>query len=451
MTPVKPFVAVDEAVQKQTFDEWRGRSAATIQSERDKVESDMERIVEQAGPDLDLAQVEALDGQMLAEKCAAMVGINSRLAGLEDALRERTELEQVAQDIRDGNRGGGEDPDPKQAPRVVVEPRAEPTIADRFFAELRARGKTLADVAAGGVKMTLSMPGREQFNTLFETGAGWDPFVTRRPGYIASPQREIQVTDVFPTSPTGQNAISYLEETTFDNTSAEVAEGTASPEAELKQTERTQPVREIAVEIPVTKVQLEDEQQVTTYLNERLLFMTRQRVDGQLLKGDGIAPNMEGVLSRTGLLDYDFTHNVSNDIEKPFNALKKAKTKTAVDGRCMPSHYILHHSIWDDASLSESSAGGYYLGSPAEMFVERCWGLPVVKSDHLSDGSDTDEVGGLVGDFMNFSRLHVRRDFGLEVGFSGDDFSKRQVRIQATVRITLEVSRPSAFCTLTRP
>ena len=449
---IEPFSAVDEAERHKAFNAWRGKPAADIEAERDTVERDMERAFQQAGPQLELDKVDALGSGTLAEKCASLVGMHSQLAGLEDALRERRELDQVAQNIRAGNRGGGASEKPSPPP-VMIQPSPPESLSDRFFAHLRQRGRPLDDVAKSGIAISMSLPGREVFNVLFESGAGWAPFVPRQPGYVPSAQREIQVTDVFPRSPTNQSAIQYMEETTFDNSAAEVAEGTASPEAQLALSERTEPIREIAVEIPVTRVQLEDEDQVRAYLDEQLLFMLRQRVDGQLMTGDGTAPNLSGVLDRADLLELEFTHdNATNrNLQKPFNTFKKAKTEVNLQGRAMPSHYIMHHSIWDDASLSESSAGGYYLGSPAEMFIERCWGLPVVKSDHLSADDTDGEIGALVGDFSNFSRLWVRRDFELEVGFSNDDFSKRQIRIQGTVRIALQVRRPAAFCTVTRP
>ena len=72
-------------------------------------------------------------------------------------------------------------------------------------------------------------------------------------------------------------------------------------------------MREITTEIPVTRVQLEDEAQVRAYLEDRLMFMMRQRVDGQILNGDGTAPNISGVLDRTDLQDQDWAHVGTTD------------------------------------------------------------------------------------------------------------------------------------------
>ena len=448
----RPFASVDEAEVQRVFTDWRGKPSGEIDRERKAVENDMARAFEQAGTDLELEKIDSLGGATLAEKTESLVKLHSRLSGVEDALRERTELEQVRSDIRSNNRGGGS-ASAEPVPTVAIQRLEPPSLTDRVYADLRERGVNLASEArrGGGVSLEAVLPGRDILDTLFETDDGWDPFVSRMPGYVPSPQRPVQVTDIFPRFPTNQHAVKYMEETTFTNAAVEVAEGGSAPGATLELTERTESVQKIAVHIPVTEEQLEDEDQVRAYLDDRLMFMLRQRLDGQLLLGDGTSPNISGALDRTGVQDQEWTHDDSDVPEKPINTLRAAKTKVVVGGRAMPSHFVIHHNIWDTIATSESESGGYYLGSPANPFAERMWGLPVVLSDHLDDGTEEDKVGAVVGDFRNFSALHVRRDFTLDVGVSNDDFLKGQMRIRGTVRVALAVYRPKAFCQISRP
>ena len=450
-TTNKPYAAIDPAVVTQTRQEWRGKPAATIEAERASVERDMERAVEQAGPDFDLEKVTTLNGS-LADKAKALVTIHSRLSGIEDALQERTELERVARDIRDGNRGGGGEQESPVQPVSIQRPRP-PSIADHVFADLRERGLDLAREARSrtGVTVETSLGGNDILDTLFETGAGWDPFVQRQPGYVPIIQRPVQVVDIFPRFPTRQHSIDYMEQTTRTNAAAEVAEGGSAPEATIEFTERSDPVRQISVHIPVTEVQLEDEDQMRSILDMEMIMMLRQRLDGQVLNGDGSAPNISGVLERSNVSGIDWTHDANKVLEKPLSTMKLAKTKVALTGRAMASHYILHHSTWDETSLSESASGGYYLTNPVGGFEERIWGLPVVLSDHLEDGTAEDTVNGLCGDFLGFSKLWIRRDFVTSIGFSGDDYLKDTIRIKGTVRAALQVTRPQAFCTISRP
>ena len=130
--------------------------------------------------------------------------------------------------------------------------------------------------------------------------------------------------------------------------------------------------------------------------------------------------------------------------------LKKAKTKLILTARVMPNVYALHHNIWDEIALSETDSAGYYLGSPADNFQERLWGLPVVLTDHLSDGVNAGDNGGLCMDTM-YIRQWMRRAIHSEVGLNGTDFVQRQLTIRAGMRACLQVRRPPAVMRIKYP
>ena len=311
--PMKSFASVDETKRKETFTAWRGKPAAAITTKRDEVERAMTTAFNQAGEDLDLAKVTAIgDGKSLAEKCEALIGVHSELSGLEDALTERAELDRVAQDIRAGNRGGGvsaADPPPVQ----LVRPAPRARLADLIRADFKAHGDLpplgsaafASQMASFPLKSTLSV--RDDLATLFKTDAGWAPESVRDPGYVPSRRHPIQFVDILPRSSTTQELVRYMEETTYTNAAAGVAEGAAAPESTLALTQKETAVRKIATHIPVTREEMEDEPQVESYLNDTLPFMVRQAVDLATLKGDGTAPNLRGLLTVTGIQDIGWT------------------------------------------------------------------------------------------------------------------------------------------------
>ena len=190
-----------------------------------------------------------------------------------------------------------------------------------------------------------------------------------------------------------------------------VAEGAPPPESTLRLTQQETFVRKIATHIPVTREEMEDEPQVESYINETVPFMVRQATDLAVLMGDGAGTNIRGLLNVTGLQDIDWSAARAN----PLNTLRKAKTLIRVGGRAMATHYVLNPSVWDDTVLSESSAGGYYYGSPQNDFTERVWGLPVVLSDHLGSTTTSGDVNGLIGDFSPmWIQLRLRRELETE-------------------------------------
>ena len=227
-----------------------------------------------------------------------------------------------------------------------------------------------------------------------------------------------------------------------------VAEGAPPPESTLRLTQQETFVRKIATHIPVTREEMEDEPQVESYLNETVPFMVRQATDQAALMGDGAGTNIRGLLHVTGIQDIDWTAARA----KPLNTLRKAKTLIRFGGRAMATHYVLNPSVWDDTVLSESSAGGYYYGSPQNDFTERVWGLPVVLSDHLVSTKASGDVNGLIGDFSPmWIQLRLRRELETEWGYINDDWAKEILRIKASIRLALVVKRPQAFATISMP
>ena len=286
--PIKPFASVDETKRKETFTAWRGKPVAAITTKRDEVERAMTTAFNQAGDDLDLAKVTAIgDGKSLAEKCEALIGVHSELSGLEDALTERTELDRVAQ------------------------------LADLIRADFTQQGDIPAlgsaafasQMASLPLKSTLLVRDDAILATLFKTDAGWAPESVRDPGYVPSRRHPIQFVDILPRSSTTQELVRYMEETTYTNAAAGVAEGAAVPESTLALTQQETAVRKIATHIPVTREEMEDEPQVESYLNDTLPFMVRQAVDLATLKGDGTAPEPPGPAHHDG----DSGHRLDDD------------------------------------------------------------------------------------------------------------------------------------------
>lgn len=277
-----------------------------------------------------------------------------------------------------------------------------------------------------------------EVKALFETSAGWAPESTRTGKLVDFATRPVQVLDFIPTTTTGQAAVVYMEETTYTQAAAETAEGGAFPESAFQLAEVSSPVRKISHFIPVTDEQLEDVSQVQGYLNNRLAFGIRQRTDGQVLVGDGIAPNLEGIVNRTGV------QTQAKATDPIPDAIHKGLTKARVTGRSIPNAVMLHSNDWERVRLLRTADGIYIWGSPAETGIARIWGLPVVQTEVLTEGV------GLVGDFANFSELAIRRGITLKVSDShGTYFVEGKQAIRADFRAALQVYRPEAFCTVT--
>jgi HK97 family phage major capsid protein len=380
-------------------------------------------IFTEAGPEMDLAKVKAIDGDTSA-KAAAIKALNDEMTDLGTKADELRGVARAAAAVRDGEEKGetSDDQDPDEDRRT----KRIPTFGEAFV-KSGAGGKLKGRVVELDVEL----------KTLFQTTAGWTPETTRGPRLIFDQQRPVQVVDFIPQTTTNQSAVTFMEETTFTNAAAETAEGIAKPEAALALTEQTSPVRKIAVWIPVTDEQLEDVPRIQQYLDNRLGFMVRQRLDLQIISGDGTAPNLSGMLDQVGI------QTQAKGADPTPDAVYKAITKVNVIGQAMANLVIFHPNDWQDVRLLRTVDGIYIWGNPSDAGPERIWGLPVAVVQAATENT------AIVVD-TTFTELAMKK--GLEVKVSDSHasfFIENKQAVRAELRAAFIVYRPNAICSVT--
>lgn len=383
-------------------------------------------VLDEAGPDLDFTKITSLAGDSRA-KAEAIQALDAELNDLGDEVLRLKAVQDAADRIKrlPAQRGSGPDGEGEQE----HEAKAARSLGEAFVksaAYTDRKGKI-------GPEAHLDV----ELKTLMTTVAGWAPETTRTGTVIPFATRPIQVTDLVPGTTTRQAAVVYMEETTFTNAAAEAAEGGTYAESALALTEQSSPVRKIATFLPVTDEQLEDETQVAGYIDNRLRFMVAQRLDAQILTGNGTAPNLRGINNVVGI------QTQAKGADPVPDAVYKAMVLIRVTGRAIPSAVVMHPLDWQDVRLLRTADGIYIWGNPSEAGPERLWGLPVAQSDAQTQNT------GLVGDF-SFSELSVRRGVDVQVSNShGTFFVEGKQAIRADMRAAFLVYRPAAFCTVT--
>lgn len=274
--------------------------------------------------------------------------------------------------------------------------------------------------------------------TLMTTAAGFAPESIRQPGFVEAASRPIQLLDIIPIFPIGQDQHVYMEETTRVHAAAEKAEGAAFAESQFAFTERTSPVKKITDSIPVTDEQLEDVTLVGGYINGRLTFGIRQRLDGQVLVGDATGANLRGLANVVGI------QTQAKGADPVMDAFFKAMTKIRLTGRAIPTHHLMHPTDWQGIRLTRTADGIYIFGAPTEAGPERLWGLPVVQQDAKAAGT------GYTGSFQPaWISLFERRGVDVQIGYVGTQFTEGKRTVRADTRVAFSVMRPAAFCEVT--
>ncbi len=277
-----------------------------------------------------------------------------------------------------------------------------------------------------------------ELKTLFQTTAGFAPESIRSGLLVAAAVRPIQVMDLIPSFPINQASFVYMEETTRVHSAAEAAEGASYAESQFQWTQKTSTVRKIADSIPITDEQLEDESQVSSLLDQRLMFGLRQRLDGQILVGDGLGNNLTGINNVAGI------QTQAKGTDDRITAFAKALTLVRFTGRAIPSAAVFHPNDWLAILLIKDANGQFLFGNPfSGAGPTSLLGIPISQSDAQTEGA------GLVGDFQNFSRLDDRRGVVVQTGFVGTQFTDGKVTLRADLRTAFTVTRPAAFCQIT--
>jgi HK97 family phage major capsid protein len=395
------------------------------------------KIFEEAGPNLDMALVKTIEGDSLA-KATEIKRRNQEIGDLAKELEER----QGIADIQSANQQQlEEDRRPANGSRLPAPHNGGGMEPIKSLRSLLADSKEYGAFRAGAVKTAMihipEVTVDREFKTLM-TLTTINNLATRLPGIQESAQEQITVSDLLLQGTTDNNAISYMVETPFTNAATEVAEGGTKPESALAFTERTDSVRKIATWIPATDELLADVSGIESYIRGRLAFMIERRREQQILTGDGIAPNIQGIMNRTGV------QTQAKGADPTPDAVYKAMVLIMVNGMADPTAVVFHPLDWQDVRLLRTADGIYIWGSPADIGPDRIWGLPVRKTTAMTQNT------ALVGAFTPHAQLFRRS--GIDITISTEHstyFVENKVAILAEERVALAVYRPAAFCTVT--
>ena len=264
---------------------------------------------------------------------------------------------------------------------------------------------------------------------------GWLPESPRLGRIEPGVSPPLTVLDLFNPGRTTFNSVPYMRETTSTSGAVETAEGGTKGESTLAFTLVDCPVRTIATVLPITNQLLEDVSACRDYVNGRLGYFVRRRLDLQLLAGDGIAPNLLGIASTPSV------QTQAKGADPAFDAIMKAITKIQVNGGYEPTGIAIHPNDWESIKLTRTADGIYILAHPAEARATGLWSLPVVSTTACTENT------AIVGAFKTAAQPFFRSDLQIAVSDSHSDFFIRnQLMIRAEIRIALAVFRPEAFC-----
>ncbi|TFC20195.1 phage major capsid protein [Cryobacterium sp. MDB2-10] len=223
-------------------------------------------------------------------------------------------------------------------------------------------------------------------------------------------------------------------------TASTVHAGSQFPETSLTTVATILTAKKIGIFTTVVDELFADFPTFASYTNVELQRQITDAENWQLINADGTGDNILGLLNVVGTL-----------------SRAKASTDTALDvleqgitdlrngpSFCAPDAIIIHPSTWSAIRRTKDAYGRYLLGDPGQSTVSDVWGIPVLQTTQIVPGTI------VMGNLEIATQAFIREGVTLSMTNSdGNDFTGGKVKIRATERLALGISRPTALIVLT--
>lgn len=269
-------------------------------------------------------------------------------------------------------------------------------------------------------------------------------------------RKPLRIRDLCSNRRTTSDVVEYVRQTSHTNNAAPVPEATSSAAPTQNQTTgalvrnagggykpegawafevKQETVKTIAEWVPATKRSLADVAQLEGLINDELRLDIEEAEENQIVNGDGTGENFTGILQTSGIQTQVYATDV-------LTTVRKGITKARTVGRVNPNAIVLNPADAEAIDLLKDANERFYFGGPFSVGSTPLWGLPVVESETVAQGT------GLLGDFAK-AVIWDREDTTVTMTDSHEDFFVRNlVAILAEERLAFGVTRPTAFVSL---
>jgi hypothetical protein len=122
-----------------------------------------------------------------------------------------------------------------------------------------------------------------------------------RRGIVPQLRTPLRFLDLIPAVPADGMSSDYIQELGNLDTARETAEGTVKPLAEATYEDATAEHKTVAHFVKLPRQKLADSAELETRLRDRLTYGVRNRLERQVIAGDGAGANIQGILNTTGI------------------------------------------------------------------------------------------------------------------------------------------------------
>lgn len=260
---------------------------------------------------------------------------------------------------------------------------------------------------------------------------------------VMLPRLQPTVADLLGSGSITATALQYWIQVAKEGGPTAVAELGHKPFVHYTWTTKTDVLKKLAGLTKISDESFADIPYIVSEINGQLLYDLAMVEEQQLLTGDGVGPNLEGLLNRSGIgtLTKLAPDSVADTIFKAMTIVQNTQFFA-------PDGIVIHPTTYQDLRLAKDANGQYYGGGffgPAYNngdglnWQPPIWGLKTV----VTPAVPVDQV--LVGNFKQAATVYRKGGVSIDSTNSNvDDFEYNRVTVRVEERLLLQAKRPGA-------
>ena len=302
------------------------------------------------------------------------------------------------------------------------------------YAELMSRKTIISNVVSGSIGSDTGNP----------VGVATSGVLTidRIPGITPEARQTLKIRDALSARPTTMSVVDFVKVSSPMAIASPVAEGSIKPENSVSFTTVSEKVRLLATWIPATRQVLDDFTELFGFIGSSLPFYVNLEEELQLLSGDNTGENLHGLLNQATSFNSGLLPAASKGwtkIDVVGAAISQINAAKEID----PTFVCMHSNDWWQLALTKDSYGRYILGDPGSLMRPRIFGLDVVPTTSIAQGTFLVGSGSPVA-----AEIRDRMEMQIEISTQHSDyFIRNLVAIRAEKRLALITKRPASFIT----
>lgn len=308
------------------------------------------------------------------------------------------------------------------------------TIKGRDMAELMQRKTIITDVVSGSIGSDTGNP----------VGVSTSGVLTidRTPGIVLEARQVLKVRDLLSSRPTTAQIVDFVKVSSPMAIASPVAEGSLKPENSISFSTVSEKVRLLATWIPATRQVLDDFTELMSVIQNSLPYYVNKEEELQMLSGDATGENLHGILNQASAFLSSNLPSAAKGWTK-LDVIAAAIQQINAATELNPTFVVVHPNDWWGIRLTKTSFGQYILGDPQSLGNPTIFGLDVVVTTSISQGTFLVGSGSPVA-----IEIRDRMDMQVEISTEHSDYFVRNlVAIRAEKRLALLTKRAASFVT----